>query len=525
MKILEKSWRVVRINGVDVRLHISMLLFIPFMMYLFEPGNQSEWLVAGMQMGGLLVSILLHELGHAFMSQRLGVKARQIVIWPLGGFTELERGLEKPLDRLLLAAAGPLVNLVLALLLAVLYWLSLAWPEIFWNSVGFFWSELLFEVLFYLCILNVILVVLNLLPVYLLDGGTIFRSIMEMFFTRKTTDALSMLVGIPFLLGLVVLGIVTRDVILLMVCVLLALGVATLNPRSQRWLNLGLTFLLRRGSYYQMTGDLDQAVSEFTRELQKNPRAIAQLIGRAMVYIALEENALALADVLAVLEIEPQHLLALELRGELHQINKENELALEFYERVKQIKPDVAYAYIDCGGVYLNLKQYERALLELNRGIALQPQVALYLLVRSLAHYRLGDLQAAHRDQDEAVRLSSQQGLVMPDYNLEIYEGELDWAMDFYERVLQKNAGEWRAHLGWADAQAANGRYAEAMAGYDKAAQLAPREALVFLRRGKAYRALGQAQAAEEDFRAALQLAQKSQERRQAEKLLKQMSG
>lgn len=523
MKILEKSWRVVRINGVDVRLHISMLLFIPFMVYLFEPGNQAEWLVAGMQMGGLLVSILLHELGHAFMSQRLGVKARQIVIWPLGGFTELERGLEKPLDRLLLSAAGPLVNLVLALLLGAFYWISLVWPEIFWTSIGFYWSDVFFEVLFYLCILNVILVVLNLLPVYLLDGGTIFRSIMEMFFTRKTTDVLSMVVGIPFLLGLIVLAIVTRDVILLMVCVLLAMGVATLNPRSQHWLNLGLTFLFRRGSYYQMVGDLDQAVNVFTRALQKNPRAVQQLIGRAMVYIALEENSLALADAQAVLEIEPQHPLALELCGELHSINKEYELALEYFERVKQLKPNMAYAYIDCGSVYLDLKENERALQELNRGIALQPQVALYFLVRSVAHFHLGDLQAAHNDQDEAVRLSPQQGLVMPDFNLVMYVGELDWAMDFYERCLLKNPGEWRAQLGWADANAANGRFAEALAGYDKAALLAPREALIFLRRGKAQRALGQGQAAEQDFRTALQLAQQSHERRQAAKLLEQV--
>ena len=114
------------------------------------------------------VCILLHELGHALVAQRLGIPLRGITLFLFGGVAELEGEPESAGAEFLMAIAGPAVTVFLALVCGALYYAGglSAWP----------WQVVL--VLGYLAIVNLSVLIFNLVPAFPLDGGRVLRSIL-----------------------------------------------------------------------------------------------------------------------------------------------------------------------------------------------------------------------------------------------------------------------------------------------------------------------------------------------------------
>ncbi len=518
-----RYWTIARFRDVEIRLHISMLLLLPLVYLLFRPDNFSGWLLALFVTIGLFACVLLHEMGHALMAQRLGIRVKQITLWPLGGFTQLTRSASKPLHDFLIFGAGPLVSLVLALLFGIL-WLSLDQTLSAWFIGAQFWSFLLPMTLLNLAVMNAILVVFNLLPIYPLDGGGMLHALAEMVFGKSAASLLSILVAIPFLLGLVAFSLWTGDYLLFAITLSLAFGVGMLEPGLRHRLLLVLNYLFKRSGFHHLNEDYDEAIRHHSLAIEKNPNDIASLLGRAIAYINTNEIQLAERDLEAVLALAPQHAIALELRGELYSLNKQYDLALEIFNRVRALKPEWMAPYFDTGGIYLDQKEYEKALKEFDQALDLEKQQPLLYLGRSIAHFYLGNLPAARRDQAEALRLSPRHALMMIDVNLNLYQDTLEWALDYYAWVLGKNPKQWLAYLGRADAYRVNGRLEDSLADYDRALEIAPREAISYLRRGQAYQSLGNPARARDDFQRALELSPKAHLRRQAERLLAQIS-
>lgn len=520
---IKRSWLIGRFKGVEVHLHNSMVLLVPLVFVWFRPTTWSSWLYALAVMVGLFVSVLLHEAGHTIAARLCGIGVSKIMLWPLGGFTHMSRVPDRPFHKLVINAAGPLVNIVLALALLIV-WLT---SRFFWLLLGVeepFWIHAVYYVLVYMALLNAALVLFNLLPIHPLDGGRVLNALTEMLFGKSAANTIGIVIGIPILLGLVIFGIVMQDYILLGFCILLALGLGTLDLRSRIWINLGINYLFNRAGYHLLSGGYEEAIRIYTRALAKNPQDVSHLLGRAVAYFGSLAFDLAEADLETILKLQPDHWVALQLRGEIHGFREEYDLALADYSRAKEIKPDYAPPYFGCGDVYLEQKQYERALGEYNRGIELLPQLALGFVARSRAHYRLQDIDAAHRDQAQALRLSPQDGLIMSDANQNAYKGELDWAQDFYGWVLEKYPGQWRAYQGRGDAYVANDQPDAAIVDYSQALELAPKEAILYLRRGVAHQKAGRTSQAADDFRQALVLAHKPHLRRRAEKLLDEVT-
>lgn len=157
----------------------------------------------------LFVCVLLHEYGHALAARRYGVKTQDIVLMPIGGVARLEKMPDKPMQEFVVAIAGPMVNVVIAILLILGIWLLTdpAYIELMANLVisaeeG---NEIIEEAgiqipqtlqfAINLAILNIVLVVFNMIPAFPMDGGRVFRALLSMKTGRPKATRIASMVG------------------------------------------------------------------------------------------------------------------------------------------------------------------------------------------------------------------------------------------------------------------------------------------------------------------------------------------
>ena len=510
------TWRLGTVRGVEIRFHFSVLFSIVVAYFIFRPETLEGVLLALFWLLGFIVSVVLHELAHALAAKRVSVHVKNIVIWLLGGLTNLDREPEKPFHRLLVSAAGPIVTLLLSVLFFILYFFA---PL----NLSFFWYSIYSRLFISLAAINAVLFIFNILPVYPLDGGNIFHALAELVFGKKHANLITMVVSIPVLLGMIWFGIVTRDYILLAFCVLIALAIGTLNKRTLHWINLGTNYLLKRGGYYFLQGDYERAAKYYTRDIEREPQQVNHYIARFLCYLWMMQRDKAQADIDRAMELAPDNPVVLVFRGDLYAMNKDLDAALTLISRACEIKPDWSPAHMDHGAILCDKGQYQEALADFDKAISLQNNIPQYYMIRSMAHFKLGDLAAFHKDQDAALQLSEKDALVRPEFNINAYEGYLDWAKEYYARAIEARPRSFYTFQGRADAYRANNEFDRAIADYTRALEINPREPLLYLGRGKSHMALGDKDRAAVDFRQILTLTDKLHLKDHTEALLKSL--
>lgn len=179
------SFKVLRVFGIPVRVHVTLALCLPFLIWDFG------WLVAGTIGAVWFSSITLHELGHALVARRKGAEVLEILLLPIGGAARMAHLPKAPRDELLVAFAGPAVSLVLSLVLLVGGACLPLTSE----------SALLLGVLLHLNgvqavgLLNLMLAVFNLLPAFPMDGGRVLRALLAKRLGRLKATRIAALVG------------------------------------------------------------------------------------------------------------------------------------------------------------------------------------------------------------------------------------------------------------------------------------------------------------------------------------------
>src|SRR3954468_22846687 len=115
---MTKKWALYigKFSGIKVYIHSTFLLLIGWIFFMrAQMGN--GWL-AGVWgvvfILALFTCVVLHEFGHALTAKRFNIKTRDITIYPIGGIASLESMPEKPGQELLVAFAGPAVNIIIA---------------------------------------------------------------------------------------------------------------------------------------------------------------------------------------------------------------------------------------------------------------------------------------------------------------------------------------------------------------------------------------------------------------------------
>src|SRR5215469_8191409 len=203
-----RTWSISagRYFGVELRIHLTFLFLLPFVL-LNESVNTGS---AGVARALALViiifgSVILHELGHAVVAIRTGVPVRGIMLLPIGGITLMDPqdqpGALNPKRETWISLAGPLVNVVLAAVSAVL--LFTLWPRVDLWSKPWVTSTALARSFFWT---NVFLFALNLLPAFPLDGGRVFRARLAQRMEYQQATRRAVTVGNIFAAAFMLLG-------------------------------------------------------------------------------------------------------------------------------------------------------------------------------------------------------------------------------------------------------------------------------------------------------------------------------
>lgn len=204
--------RVARIGGIAVDVHLTFGLVILW-------GAWQGWEQYGGLFGvvygttGILllfVCVLLHELAHGLQARRLGLVVRRITLLPIGGLAQLESPPSYPLHELLIAIAGPLVNLGLGVVFGLMALFAQpanagSWMDSLWQSL-FFATPTLVGMLFYLTATNLMLFVFNMLPAFPMDGGRVLRAALALVIDYEQATRMASWLGQFIALGLGVLG-------------------------------------------------------------------------------------------------------------------------------------------------------------------------------------------------------------------------------------------------------------------------------------------------------------------------------
>ena len=169
--VVGEGWQLFKIGGIPLRLQPSWLFAVAIFTTLFQGRYAAtaslpvSWGLGLLTTLLLFTSVLLHELGHALMALREGVRVLSITLFHLGGIARIEKECSTAMGSLRIAAAGPLVSLLLALamlLSAASISEDQAWLTLLLSQVG---------------LLNLMLGLFNLLPGLPLDGGLILKAL------------------------------------------------------------------------------------------------------------------------------------------------------------------------------------------------------------------------------------------------------------------------------------------------------------------------------------------------------------
>ena len=168
---------------IKFNVHYSFIIFGCILVYFGQ----------GFLLLNYLFAIVLHELSHAYVARKLGYVTKNITLTPFGMSLSLNTSCMSPKDEIKIAIAGPVCNFILSLLLLAVWWIS---PSTY-NYTYLF------------CYANIVTCLFNLLPVFPLDGGRVFRGVMRSCLGDKKSIKACKIVNVFVVLALVLLFLIS----------------------------------------------------------------------------------------------------------------------------------------------------------------------------------------------------------------------------------------------------------------------------------------------------------------------------
>jgi stage IV sporulation protein FB len=214
------SWAIPlgRVLGTEIRLHLTFLLLLAWIGLAHGlRGGMAEAIQGVAFITLIFACVLLHEFGHVLAARRYGIATPDITLLPIGGVARLDRIPEKPAEELVVALAGPAVNVAIATLLLPLGGV----PDVAAMAGLEDPSQSLLARLFWV---NVTLVVFNLIPAFPMDGGRVLRALLSYRLDRARATDIAARIGQALAFGLGFLGLLGGAPLLVFVALFVWLG-------------------------------------------------------------------------------------------------------------------------------------------------------------------------------------------------------------------------------------------------------------------------------------------------------------
>ena len=197
---MKYSFKIGSAWGIPIELHFTFLLLIAAVLILSLPTQQYYTFAIVLF---LFVFVVFHELAHSVIARHYGIKVRKIMLYPIGGVSEIEEIPDNPAQEWRMAVAGPLTSLILgvALLGVSLVISSQAFTIYSFTTItGNFLTDL--------ATLNILLGAFNLVPAFPMDGGRVFRALLAERLKYSDATRYAVYLGKIFGIAMVLIGFV-----------------------------------------------------------------------------------------------------------------------------------------------------------------------------------------------------------------------------------------------------------------------------------------------------------------------------
>ncbi len=192
------SFPIGRLFGIRIEVHVTFLLMLVLAPMLMSGSGLTPLGSVGFALM-IFSCVLLHELGHALAARMYGIGTRDITLMFIGGLARLERMPEKPWQEIVVALAGPAVNVVIAAVLFVVLLVPMQLPL---NQV-FDFGDLVSR----LFAVNIIMVLFNLVPAFPMDGGRVLRAALALRMPFAKATRIASIVGQVFAVAFAIVAL------------------------------------------------------------------------------------------------------------------------------------------------------------------------------------------------------------------------------------------------------------------------------------------------------------------------------
>ena len=204
---MKGTYTLSRFAGIPLRVHWSFALIFLWFAYIgYDKGMDATGIIwSFIFIVILFICVVLHEYGHALVARRFNISTRDIILLPLGGLARLAGMPSNPTHELLIAIAGPLVNLAISFILCILIFIIPGisfFPDVNVDQL-FGQSKDLIPIIFWL---NIGLALFNMVPAFPMDGGRVLRASLSFFIPRVKATRIASLTGQIIALGFVLTG-------------------------------------------------------------------------------------------------------------------------------------------------------------------------------------------------------------------------------------------------------------------------------------------------------------------------------
>ncbi len=208
------SWSITiaRLAGSEIRVHLTFLILLGWIAFVdYQQAGAAGALSGVVFLLAVFACVALHELGHALAARRYGIATPDITLLPIGGVARLSRLPERPSEEIVIAVAGPAVNVAIAAVLVLFLHVrfDLASVTSFGAYAHGFFTRL--------AVVNVFLVLFNLIPAFPMDGGRVLRALLSYRLGRRRATVVAGRIGQVLAVGFAIAGLLSGNTILVLI--------------------------------------------------------------------------------------------------------------------------------------------------------------------------------------------------------------------------------------------------------------------------------------------------------------------